>query len=566
MNDKPKSKWYWRALRWGLIGLAVLATLTAVLITEEDWRGKHDWEAYKRQAEARGERFDVASVIPPAVPDDQNFFCAPIVAETLLEGRNSAVGSPPILISAPDRYFNLWRGNVASEVNQRGNWQKATLTDLRQWQTAFRNLSETPEGKTNGYPVPAQPQTPAADVSLGLSVFDPAVEQLRQASQRPYARIPLNYDNDFEASSELLPWLATVKRCAQLLELRAQAEEQGGQGAAALADVQLLLRVNDSLRGQPFLISHLVRMAVMAYVIQPVYEGLAQHCWSNAQLMDLEQTLAKEDFLADYRLAMNSEKVFAIDTFERQRITREIKSVVEFDHTNRIEITNLRFMPEAYFYQNELAFARRHQEFIQPLVNFTNRIASPAALSRVLADSQAQWKHYSPYQVQAHMVLPAIVKSVTKFAFVQASVDLARVACALERYRLAQGEYPATLDALAPQFIEKVPHDIVNGQPLHYRLKNDGKFILYSVGWNEKDDGGTVVLNKQGEVEREKGDWVWQYPATPRAAVSRANGQERWRLAGVFPIYRRSLVTGGRGPEKPPPSHFRLFRSKSPSP
>jgi len=40
-----------------------------------------------------------------------------------------------------------------------------------------------------------------------------------------------------------------------------------------------------------------------------------------------------------------------------------------------------------------------------------------------------------------------------------------------------------------------------------------GRFLLYSIGLNEKDDGGTVVLTKQGTVDREKGDWVWQYPA-----------------------------------------------------
>ena len=37
----------------------------------------------QRAAEARGERLDLASVIPPTVPDDQNFFAAPIVAEAL---------------------------------------------------------------------------------------------------------------------------------------------------------------------------------------------------------------------------------------------------------------------------------------------------------------------------------------------------------------------------------------------------------------------------------------------------------------------------------------------------
>ena len=89
--------------------------------------------------------------------------------------------------------------------------------------------------------------------------------------------------------------------------------------------------------------------------------------------------------------------------------------------------------------------------------------------------------------------------SLKTFAYAQASVDLARMAIALERYRLAHGEYPESLDALAPQFMEKVPHDVIGGRPLHYRRTDDGQFVLYSVGWNETDDGGVVVLTKGGK-------------------------------------------------------------------
>ena len=98
------------------------------------------------------------------------------------------------------------------------------------------------------------------------------------------------------------------------------------------------------------------------------------------------------------------------------------------------------------------------------------------------------------------------------FAFTQSSLDRARVACALERHRLAEGEYPATLDALAPRFMEKLPHDIINGQPLHYRRTDGGRFLLYSVGWNGTDDGGIVVRNKIHMLDRfgeDEGDWVW---------------------------------------------------------
>ena len=87
------------------------------------------------------------------------------------------------------------------------------------------------------------------------------------------------------------------------------------------------------------------------------------------------------------------------------------------------------------------------------------------------------------------------------------------MAIALERYRLAHGEFPESLDALAPQFMEKIPHDIINGQPLHYRRTSDGQFVLYSVGWNETDDGGVVGLTKgMARLTRDKGDWVWRYP------------------------------------------------------
>lgn len=108
--------------------------------------------------------------------------------------------------------------------------------------------------------------------------------------------------------------------------------------------------------------------------------------------------------------------------------------------------------------------------------------------------------------------MPNFVKAIQTFARNQTSANEAAVACALERYRLAHGEYPETLDALAPQFIEKIPHDIIGGKPLHYRRMDDGKFLLYSVGWNETDDSGQVVFAKDGSVDREKGDWVWQYP------------------------------------------------------
>ena len=103
------------------------------------------------------------------------------------------------------------------------------------------------------------------------------------------------------------------------------------------------------------------------------------------------------------------------------------------------------------------------------------------------------------------MAIPNFVKAWQTTAHNQTLVNEAQIVCALERYRLAHGEYPETLDALVPQFIETIPHDIIGGAPLIYRPTVDGKFLLYSVGWNEKDDGG-----KNGGTDFTRGDWVWK--------------------------------------------------------
>jgi len=63
------------------------------------------------------------------------------------------------------------------------------------------------------------------------------------------------------------------------------------------------------------------------------------------------------------------------------------------------------------------------------------------------------------------------------------------VGLALERYRLAHGVYPEALDALVPDYLEALPVDRINGEPLHYRLGTDGP-VVYSVGSDGDDDGG----------------------------------------------------------------------------
>jgi hypothetical protein len=68
---------------------------------------------------------------------------------------------------------------------------------------------------------------------------------------------------------------------------------------------------------------------------------------------------------------------------------------------------------------------------------------------------------------------------------------------ALERFRLAHGDYPQKLDELTPEFLKSLPEDPWSGKPLGYvrvdpkrdRLKRT--FLLYSVGNDRTDNGGS---------------------------------------------------------------------------
>jgi len=62
-----------------------------------------------------------------------------------------------------------------------------------------------------------------------------------------------------------------------------------------------------------------------------------------------------------------------------------------------------------------------------------------------------------------------------------------------------------------PQFADKLPKDIITGQPLHYRRAENGQYLVYSVGWNERDDGGNVAAGKREQTYAAiEGDWVWR--------------------------------------------------------
>ena len=508
-----------RNLRRTLFSLACLITLIALIYAEEDWRGWHAWQKFKHEWEAKGEKFDMAGVTPPPVPEDQNFALTPIVASSY-EAMLDKVGHEvqPRNTNVVDRLSMItWRDNHWAKIPESDGWQASKKSDLKTWQAYFRSPPPTNSVETNSFPVAPLPQSPADDILLALSKYDSAIEEIRQASQLPYSRFPLTYNKENPADI-LLPHLAALKSCAQALNLRALAELKNGQSEKAHADVKLSLRLADSIHTEPFLISHLVRIAILQNALQLVWEGLAEHRWSEEQLVALDMELAKLDFLADYKLGMRGASGSQGGIIECLRQHPEQIMDISHDNYNGHKMPFLariiwQMIPSSWFDQSRLRCARMMVEFFIPLADENQRTISPALTRRANAAFEADIKHHSPYNLLERMLLPALGNAVKKFAHAQTSADSARTAIALERYRLARGEYPELLDVLVPQFIARLPHDVINGQPLHYRRTSDGQFVLYSVGWNETDDGGEIGLTKNGNLDISIGDWVWRYPA-----------------------------------------------------
>jgi len=516
-----------RNLKRGLMAIAALALLTLLFYGEEDWRGKRAWEKCKRDLETRGEVLDWNKFIPPPVPDTQNFALTPIVASCysrILDKSGHRI--EPQNTNVVNRLeMNFYSSQRAAPADVTNNWQKGTAINLKAWQEYFRapmdtNFLNWPPAATNEFTVTPEPQSPAADVLLALSKYDSAIEELRQASALPHSRFPLNYDEPLPQEI-LLPHLKSLRFCADILQLHAAAELQNGQNERALDDVKLTLKLANSIHDEPVEISQRLRISIVGNAIQPIWEGLAGHKWTEAQLAEIERELAGLDFLSDYDFVVRSERAMDLQLIDRERHTHNAEvgpflcGDECYDFRTRMVLFYYHSFPSGWFYQNNITIAIAFQQSVRTDSEVKKRILSPQIEQRIGNVIGEAYFHYrSPYYFYFPMIFPDFGPKARIFAFGQSSIDMARMACALERYRLANGIYPETLDALAPNFIDSIPHDVTNDQPLHYRRTDDGRFLLYSLGWNEEDDGGVVALSTGGrEVDTRKGDWVWQLPA-----------------------------------------------------
>jgi hypothetical protein len=495
-----------------LFAFIALVLFVGLFYFEEDWRGPHAWERYKKLREAQGERFDAKTFVPPIVPSSENFALTPLLAPLFdfipgtQKWRNTnAMGYASGFAPAYDRAAKA----IKAVKNERSNSWIVTRIDLPMWREAF--LQST--NRINQPDISVSREETATAVLANLKECEDVLADLREDSQRKYSRFNLRYDND-DPAAILLPHLAVLKHICLVLQLRATSELALGKTDEAFSDINLMLRVADASRDEPILISHLVRIAMVYLALEPIAEGFGQ--WSEPQLKVLEQRLQQFDFCADMKRALEAERVlFGGGIIEFLRREPEKYEMLQENGVNALPGAIWSAVPNGWFDLEKANYNRLFDEFITPSIDVANRRISPsvcqAAEKKMAAVlNKSRLSLFFRHRAFCSLLLPGSLGVSRKTAFGQTAVDTAAIACAIERYKLAHGALPESLEALVPQFIDKLPHDLIDGRPLRYQRTANGHYAIYSVGWNEKDDGGVAGYKKGEHDLPEEGDWVWR--------------------------------------------------------
>jgi hypothetical protein len=432
---------------------AGLIALIAVIYIEEDWRGNRAWENYKRSLAAKGEVLDWNAYIPSPVPDDQNVFKAPHMEEWF---------------SVPS--YRNWRFPTTNEL-AKSLFHPQTTADL-----------------TN--------KNAAANYLAWSAQFEPEFETMRAAFIRPFVRLDGDYRQPLTIPVLNLPSMQMV---VLTLTQRAKCQLLLGEPEKAWQNLTLLLDmgrlVPDKPTGKPMVIHPYAIWAKRGIAMRAgdiIHRGLELHAWQEPQLAVLEDRLKDIDFIGLQAEAFKT--VRALETTTSLEFDYQV-GFCEDPYTNfwqRVKEPQNLFLwlaPRGWIYLWVVHLGEGFQKLAE-ILGGNRGVLIPAQISHVTT------------RLPGREALPLL-------AFNQTMVNETRLACALERYHFVHNEYPESLDTVVPRFIGQVPLDLIGGQPLHYRRKADGNFLLYSVGWNESDDGGQVVSREDRPENLKNGNWVW---------------------------------------------------------
>jgi hypothetical protein len=516
---------------WGFLKVVLwVITLIVLFYAEEDWRGARAWAATKAKWEAKGETLDYRKFFAPPIPDTQNLGAIPLFRLERVEGH----GGPSYLDDVPLRKAMQegWSYDVLPTAN---GWIWGDPPDVGKIKASI----STEYAKTFKHAPPSD------DPLIQLTALYPFLpELLEAAAARPYCRFAYD-DTQALPAARALDLITGQIGLAKVLTLHAILALDEHQSDLALADFKAISKLGAAAGDDPGLVGGLVEIGLSSISLEILYDGLALHAWSDPQFVEIDRVLQSMDFLATYRFAIRSEAAVCVGNYDYFKIGHRSEVGLMLDVWESPKSLNLppsvvrdslidayaflnkhwaggyALWPGGWFDHNK---AREVECLLREIQNVDDRgrRAFPEQHDRLeqkIEQDRKSISAWAPWNALSTVTLGDGRNMADKFAYTQTRVNEARIACALERYRLAHGVYPPTLDLLVPDAISGLPHDIMNGQPYHYRLRPNGTFLLYSVGWSQTDNGGKASFVQQSydapghpSPDVRHGDWAWPTP------------------------------------------------------
>jgi len=316
-----------------------------------------------------------------------------------------------------------------------------------------------------------------------------ALALLHQAAGKPAARYPINLDGRWWSAG--IPDLTKIRNAATLLQLEAVLAAQDGDTARAIGAVLAGLAVGNTLRDSALPILLETRLACYDTTCAGIRQILSTANFSDDQLGQMQHALDAADDEGALTRALMGERALTL---------------VHFDHPE-YRFADIRQFNEWVPGGGAMAAALlrvagspgRYLSLMGQAIDASGRASWEALpLLREMAVRE-NGNHAREFGFSVSMMLYFAFQGEQHLMDNAVQVRSAQTALAVERHRLANGQTPENAGLLVPAFLPTVPTDPYDGRPLRYKPV-EGGYIAYSVGENQRDDGGADKAGRNLDV------------------------------------------------------------------
>jgi hypothetical protein len=328
----------------------------------------------------------------------------------------------------------------------------------------------------------------------------------------------------------------SIRTVAFWLLTAAENDLRQGRLEEALQNLEALTALAYMERDEPTLVAHMIRVAVAGLALPATWEALQAPGWTEPQLERLQRAWERVDLLDAAERGFVGQRASGYELFSMARRTSGSRMSALL--TGQVNFSWRKTPLEEMFIgclitpfykltsidSDELFYLRTMQQGIsglrllkahRPWAEAQQRLNQSLSNINTISSSPQRFRH-----LVSMMVLPNYAKAAERAVQTETSRQVALAAIALKRYQLRHGQLPPTLEALAPELLPTVPWDYLGAQPLRYRPKADGTYLLYSVGMDGNDDGGDPTPRPGDPAALWNGrDAVWPLAASEPAAL-----------------------------------------------